>query len=76
VTATLEAKKHYKAHGSFRAAWSRRDDELLVSGPAGTGKSRFALERIHAARLRWPRARFLIARKTRESLTESALPAP
>jgi PBSX family phage terminase large subunit len=73
VNASLEARRHYRAYGNLHAAWPYRDDELLIAGPAGTGKSRFALERIHAACLRWPRARFLIARKTRESLTESAL---
>ena len=46
---------------------------VLLSGPAGTGKSRAGLEKIHACALRWPGMRGLIVRKTRESLTESAL---
>lgn len=69
----LEAKKHYRAYGTLKAAWKCRDDELLIAGPAGTGKSRFALERVHASCLKWPGCRWLIARKTRESLSESAL---
>ena len=35
----LEKKKHYKAYGGARILWSCRDDEVLVSGPAGTGKA-------------------------------------
>jgi phage terminase large subunit len=46
---------------------------VLLSGPAGTGKSRACLEKLHAACLRWPGTRVLIVRKTRASLTESAL---
>jgi PBSX family phage terminase large subunit len=45
----------------------------LLSGPAGTGKSRACLEKLNAVCLRWSGTRALIVRKTRESLTESAL---
>lgn len=44
-----------------------------LSGPAGTGKSRCALEKIHLLLEGIPGARAFIARKTRESLTEAAL---
>ncbi len=47
--------------------------ELIVSGPAGTGKSRTCLEKLHAMAIAWPRSRHLIARKTRASLTETGL---
>ncbi len=47
--------------------------EVLLSGPAGTGKSRACLDRLHALALQYPGMRGLILRKTRESLTESAL---
>ena len=63
----------YKAHGAALSLWSDRSPELLLSGPAGTGKSRACLEKIHACCLHWPGSRWLILRKTRESLTESAL---
>lgn len=65
-----------KPYGPFGAAlevWTDRRDEVLLSGPAGTGKSRACLEKVHAVCLRWPGARALIVRKTRESLTETAL---
>ncbi len=48
------------------------EPEILLSGPAGTGKSRACLQRLHAAASS-PRFRGLIVRKTRESVGESAL---
>jgi phage terminase large subunit len=47
--------------------------EVIVSGPAGTGKSRAILELIHRRCEQWPGCRWLIFRKTRESMTESVL---
>ena len=49
------------------------DPEIVVSGPAGTGKSRACLQRLHADLQRYPGARALMLRKTRVSLTQSAL---
>jgi len=46
---------------------------LLLAGPAGTGKSRLAGEKVHAFLLKYPKATGLILRKTRESLTNSTL---
>lgn len=65
--------RHYKAYGAALELWRRRDDEIVLSGPAGTGKSRTCLEKVHACCLRWPGSRWLLVRKTRESLTESGL---
>lgn len=50
-----------------------REPEVLMSGPAGTGKSRACLEKLHALALINPRMRGLIVRKTRESLGSTAL---
>jgi len=66
-------QRPYEPFGAARTLWTDRRDEVLLSGPAGTGKSRACLEKLHAACLRWPGARALIVRKTRESLTETAL---
>ena len=46
---------------------------MLIEGPAGTGKSRAALEKLHAAALKHPGMRGAILRKTRKSLTQSAM---
>lgn len=50
-----------------------RREEIVLSGPAGTGKSRACLEKLHLCALNYPRMRGLILRKTRESLTQAAL---
>src|SRR5262249_51460015 len=68
-----DAGRRYRPRGAPLKLWTDRSPEVLVSGPAGTGKSRACLEKLHACCLRWPGCRWLIVRKTRESLTESAL---
>ena len=66
-------QRAYQPFGAAQRLWRDTRGECLISGPAGTGKSRACLEKLHAVCLRWPGARYLIVRKTRESLTESAL---
>jgi phage terminase large subunit len=50
-----------------------RDPEVLVAGPAGTGKSRACLEKLHLMCLMNPGMRGLICRKTATSLSSTAL---
>lgn len=50
-----------------------RDEEVLVSGPAGTGKTIGLLWKMHACALKYPGMRGLMARKTNTSLAASAL---
>jgi PBSX family phage terminase large subunit len=52
---------------------SFKGDELVLSGPAGTGKSRGILEWINDCCWRYRSLRVLMIRKTRVSLTESVL---
>jgi phage terminase large subunit len=65
----------YRARGAaaalFRSAW--RQKEILLSGPAGTGKSRAALEYLNWIAMENPGCRLLMMRKTRRSLTESGM---
>ena len=63
----------YHPRGSARDILSLQVPELLLSGPAGTGKSRALLEKVHLACLRHPGLRALMVRKTRRSLTESGM---
>ena len=64
---------HYVARGAALQAFSCRDEEVLLAGPAGTGKSRGAMEKLHLMALLNPGMRGLIIRKTATSLTSSAL---
>lgn len=72
MTATV-LEHRYSPRGACRALWERRDPEVLVSGPAGTGKSRACLEKLHLAALKYPGMRGLIVRKTHISATATAL---
>ena len=66
-------QKPYRSQGAMREVWGVVADEVMVSGPAGTGKSRGILEYLYALSIKYPGCRGLIVRKTRASLTESAL---
>ena len=63
----------YQPIGSARKLWTSRDSEIVLSGPAGTGKSRGCLELLNYRADRYPDSRHLILRKTRASLTQTAI---
>lgn len=63
----------YEPRGTALRLWRSRAPEVVLSGPAGTGKSRACLEKLHYLAERYPGMRGLILRKTRESLSEAAL---
>lgn len=63
----------YTPVGAALDLFHYRGPEIVLSGPAGTGKSRACLEKIHALMLMNPGARGLIVRKTATSLTSTAL---
>jgi PBSX family phage terminase large subunit len=64
----------YKPRGACRVAMLKaRDPEVLISGPAGTGKSRACLEKLNLMCLLNPGMRGLIVRKTATSLSSTAL---
>lgn len=68
-----ETVVRYEPRGAAAEAMRRKDNEILLSGAAGTGKSVAALMKIHLACLSVPRVRALIVRKTHSSLTASTL---
>lgn len=59
--------------GACKDIFTCRDSEVLVAGPAGTGKSRACLEKLHMMCLMNPGMRGLICRKTATSLSSTAL---
>ena len=63
----------YRPRGAAAELQRATEGEILISGPAGTGKSRACLQRVHADLQRYPGSRALMLRKTRVSLTQSAL---
>lgn len=63
----------YEPRGAARQLFKTRDSEVVMAGPAGTGKSLASLFRVHLAALHNPNIRCLIVRKTAVSLTSTTL---
>lgn len=63
----------YAPFGAAAALYKERAGEVVLSGAAGTGKSRAVLERVHMRNLLTANARGLFLRKTARSLATSAL---
>lgn len=53
--------------------WHCEDPEILLEGPAGTGKTFTMLLRIVYLAEKYPGARFLLCRKVRKDMTDSIL---
>lgn len=66
-------ESRYEPRGACRDLFHCQDSEVVLSGAAGTGKSRACLEKLNACAEKYPKMRALILRKHREHLTESAL---
>jgi phage terminase large subunit len=72
VTADV-IERRVQLRGAALAVMSRREKEVLVAGPAGTGKSYACLQKIHLMMLSTPGAKALLVRKTHVSLTATGL---
>src|SRR5690242_5222764 len=59
---------HYAPRGSAQSLFRTRAPEILVSGPAGTGKSRACLTKLHLAALKKPGMRGLFSSPCRTRL--------
>lgn len=73
-TITPKAEQRpYQPFGAALEVFYCQDDEIITDGPAGTGKSRGCLEKMHLCATKYPGMRGLLARKTRTSITQTAL---
>lgn len=63
----------FEPRGAVKELFQSTENEILLSGAAGTGKSVGALMYLHLACLSKPKVRALIVRKTHASLTASTL---
>ncbi|MGW3428891.1 phage terminase large subunit [Streptomyces melanosporofaciens] len=70
---TAQLEHAFQPHGSALDVMHCRAPEVLMSGPAGTGKSRACLEKLHLLALANPGMRGIIVRKTLASLGSTAL---
>lgn len=63
----------FTPYGAARDLFADRSPEVLITGAAGTGKSRASLEKLHLLASKHPKSRHLMVRNTRDSLTQSAM---
>lgn len=72
-TAIQTIEDTYTVYGRAGELFSSAYDETMLTGPAGTGKSRAILEYQNYLATEYPGSRHLMVRKTRRSLTESGM---
>lgn len=60
-----------KLRGAARQLLSCRQTEVVLAGPAGSGKSRACMVKLHIAAMKYPGANLLVVRKTAKSLSSS-----
>lgn len=70
---TAVLRHEYTHYGQCSQLFKHRGDEILLSGPAGTGKSRACLEKLMVAAVRYPGMRGLMVRKTAVSIASTAM---
>lgn len=63
----------YAPRGNISRIFTSKEPEVILAGPAGTGKTRGNLEYLNYWATEYSRCRILMARKTRRSLTESSM---
>jgi len=63
----------YRPKGAARELFTCKLPEVGLSGPAGTGKSRAVLEKLHTLADKYHGSRHLVIRKTRTSITSTTL---
>lgn len=77
MTAILDRPRsirhHFEPRGAAIQLLKCRAGEVLMAGPAGTGKSRACLEKVHLLALANPESRALLLRKTQKSLASTGL---
>ena len=72
-TEISQADRPYHPKGAAREIFRCGSTEVLLEGPAGTGKTRAALEKAHIMAEHYDGCRILFMRQTRESMSESVL---
>lgn len=73
MTQPTPAQRPYQPFGAALQLFYCKADEVLLDGPAGTGKSRACLEKINLVASKYPGCRILLVRKTRASMSQSTL---
>lgn len=67
------SEEGFRPYGAAREMWRDKSDEVVISGPAETGKTRPCLEKLDALCWKYPGTRALMCRRTYKSMKESAV---
>jgi PBSX family phage terminase large subunit len=73
VEATPDSKIGYQPFGAAADLWMCKAQEVIIAGPAETGKTRAALEKLDALMWKYPGAQSVILRKTYKSTVGSCI---
>jgi PBSX family phage terminase large subunit len=73
IVAASGYKIKYQPYGAAKEIFTNREDEILMAGPKGTGKSLGMLHKLHLVLSKYPGSRGFMCRKTRTSMTNSCL---
>jgi PBSX family phage terminase large subunit len=73
IEATPDSKIGYQPFGAAADLWMTKSREVMISGPAETGKTLAALQKLDALAWKYPNLHGLIVRKTRASMDASVL---
>lgn len=70
----IESKtKGFEPHGAAAAFWRCRDSEMMLSGPAETGKTIVSLHKLDAIMWKYAGAQAVIVRKNRSTIMPTVL---
>jgi phage terminase large subunit len=70
---TPTSRAGYAPRGAAAAVWRSHAPEVVISGPAETGKTYSTLHKLDACMWKYPGAQAALVRKTRKSMTGSVL---
>lgn len=73
MTLLANERKTYRPKGAAMRLWNCNAPEVLIEGPAGTGKTLAVCAKSFALASAYPGVRILWVRDTRESMTETVL---
>lgn len=73
VAVQPEQVMRYRPVGGAHRLFLCTDNEVMLDGPAGTGKSLGALQKLHRNAIKYGGCRQLMVRKTRASLTQTGM---
>lgn len=73
LTDSINPRKHYAPRGACASLIFNTQRELLISGPAGTGKTLAGLTKLDYCARAYPGARALLVRKSRSDLSDTAM---